>query len=158
MLLLGKKLLFISIVFLISGILCLVCCIRLSGESGDFQNEVQFTTNFGTTKRFSSSYNFSKAHRRQKFYPINIFSNHVITRSLLGIMCAKKENFVSELCFQWNQNFWELFRLSENIYKSASFIEQSKYFIDHFRTFFRSITHLVLTQLCSLEIVSANGR
>ena len=59
-------------------------------------------------------------------------------------MCAKKENFVHEVSFQWNQDFWELFRLSENIYKSASYIKRSKCFKAHFRTIFRSITHLVL--------------
>ena len=85
-LLLGKKLLFISIVFLISGILCLVCCILSSGESGGFQNQVQFATNIGTTERFPSLYNSSKVHRRHKFDPQNTFSTYFGTGSLFGVM------------------------------------------------------------------------
>ena len=145
MLFLGKELLVVSTVFLISGTLCLICWILLSGESGSFQNEIQFATNLGTTERFSSLYNSSKAHRRQNFYRKNSFSIYFVTSSLFGVMCAKKQNFVDQLSFLCNQDFWKLFQLSKIIGKSSSYIERSKFFIDHFGTIFRSITHLVLT-------------
>ena len=65
-LLMGKKpLVNSSVFFLISRTLCLICCIHLSGESGDFQNEVLFAINFGTTKRFSSLCSSVKVHQRQ---------------------------------------------------------------------------------------------
>ena len=89
----GKSRLLTVEFFLTSRTLYLICCILLSGESGNFQKEVQFATNFGSTKRFSSLYNSSKVQRRQHFYAKNTFSTYFVTRSIFGDMSTEKENF-----------------------------------------------------------------